>query len=230
MSTNKKYVLTGNDTISALNNKVIMYDSSIIPQAGYVYEVTIHGLKDDTTGQDVDYTYRAVFEYADTSNYADTINSIEIEEPELDKDGEIYQATLGQEIKLNVKIDNTEVIDKKVTWTSSNEEVIEVKQNGKLIIKKESNEPVTIRVTSDANDLSDSIQIVVNEAPRFLKGDINNDGKITTLDLNYGLAKLLKSNLTEEEEQHGDVTGDGKYTTLDLNKMLGYLLGKIKEL
>ena len=63
-----------------------------------------------------------------------------------------------------------------------------------------------------------------------LKGDINNDGKITTLDLNYGLAKLLKSNLTEEEEQRGDVTGDGKYTTLDLNKMLGYLLGKIKEL
>ena len=63
-----------------------------------------------------------------------------------------------------------------------------------------------------------------------LKGDINNDGKITTLDLNYGLAKLLKGNITEEEEQRGDVTGDGKYTTLDLNKMLGYLLGKIKEL
>ena len=63
-----------------------------------------------------------------------------------------------------------------------------------------------------------------------LKGDINGDGKITTLDLNYGLAKLLKGNLTQEEEQRGDVTGDGKYTTLDLNKLLGYLLGKIKEL
>ena len=63
-----------------------------------------------------------------------------------------------------------------------------------------------------------------------LKGDINGDGKITTLDLNYGLAKLLKGNLTQEEEQRGDVTGDGKYTTLDLNKLLGYLLGKIKKL
>ena len=207
------------DSISALNNKVIMYDSSIVPQVGYVYEITLHRLKDDETGKNVDYTYRSVFEYADVSNYADTINSIEIETAELEKEGEIYQATLGQEIDLNVKIDNTEVIDKKVTWTSSNEDAIEVKQNGKLVIKKVTDTPVIIRVSSDANGLSDSIEIVVKEAPKYLKGDINNDGKITTLDLNYGLAKLLKGNLTQEEEQRGDVTGDGKYTTLDLNKL-----------
>ena len=73
-------------------------------------------------------------------------------------------------------------------------------------------------------------QEVKQDIEIYLKGDINNDGKITTLDLNYGLAKLLKGNLTQEEEQRGDVTGDGKYTTLDLNKLLGYLLGKIKEL
>ena len=228
--TDDRWFTCHTDNISSLNNKVIMYDSSIIVQPGYVYEITLHGLKDDETGKNVDYTYRSVFEYADVSNYADTINSIEIETAELEKEGEIYQATLGQEIDLNVKIDNIEVIDKKVTWTSSNEDVIEVKQNGKLVIKKASDTPVIIRVSSDANGLSDSIEIVVKEAPKYLKGDINNDGKITTLDLNYGLAKLLKGNLTQEEEQRGDVTGDGKYTTLDLNKLLGYLLGKIKEL
>ena len=63
-----------------------------------------------------------------------------------------------------------------------------------------------------------------------LKGDINNDGKITVLDLNYGLGKLSKKLLTEDDIQRGDVTGDGKYTILDLNKVLGYLSGKIEEL
>ena len=79
-------------------------------------------------------------------------------------------------------------------------------------------------------DITVESQEVKQDIEIYLKGDINNDGKITTLDLNYGLAKLLKGNLTQEEEQRGDVTGDGKYTTLDLNKLLGYLLGKIKEL
>ena len=84
--TNDRWFACSINGISSLNNKVIMYDSSIVPQAGYVYEITLHGLKDDETGKDVDYTYRSVFEYADVSNYADTINSIEIETPELEKE------------------------------------------------------------------------------------------------------------------------------------------------
>ena len=218
------------DNISSLNNKVIMYDSSIVPQVGYVYEITLHDLKEDETGKDVDYTYRSVFEYADVSNYVDTINSIEIEEPELDKNGEIYQATVGEEIKLNAKIDDTEVIDKKLTWTSSNEDVIEVKQNGKLIIKKESDEPVTIRVSSDANGLSDSIQIKVNEKPAYLKGDLNNDGIINILDITYGYVKLEYDDITDEELERGDVTGEGVYNISDINKMYLYLEGKIDNL
>ena len=229
-NTTNRWFACHTDSISALNNKVVIYDSSIVPQAGYVYEITLHDLKEDATGKDVDYTYRSVFEYADVSNYADTINSIEIEEPELDKDGEIYQTTVGEEIKLNAKIDDTEVIDKKLTWTSSNEDVIEVKQNGKLIIKKESDEPVTIRVSSDANGLSDSIQIKVNEKPAYLKGDLNNDGIINILDITYGYVKLEYDDITDEELERGDVTGEGVYNISDINKMYLYLEGKIDNL
>ena len=228
--TNDRWFACSINGISSLNNKVIMYDSTIVPQAGYVYEITLHGLKDDETGKNVDYTYRSVFEYADVSNYADTINSIEIETPELEKEGEIYQATLGQEIDLNVKIDNTEVIDKKVTWTSSNEDVIEVKQNGKIIIKKESNEPITIRVISDANGLSDSIEIVVKEAPKYLKGDINQDGIVNVNDVNYGMRGIVgKVTLTDLEEQIGDVNEDGIFNVNDINMIMRFIVGKINN-
>ena len=148
----------------------------------------------------------------------------------LDKDGEIYQTTVGDEIKLNAQIDNTEVIDKKLTWTSSNEDVIEVKQNGKLVIKKESDKPVTIRVSSDANGLSDSIQIKVNEKPAYLKGDLNNDGIINILDITYGYVKLEYDDITDEELERADVTGEGVYNISDINKMYLYLEGKIDNL
>ena len=229
--TNDRWFACSINGISSLNNKVIMYDSTIVPQAGYVYEITLHGLKDDETGKNVDYTYRSVFEYADVSNYADTINSIEIETPELEKEGEIYQATLGQEIDLNVKIDNTEVIDKKVTWTSSNEDVIEVKQNGKLVIKKVTDTPVIIRVSSDANGLSDSIEIVVKEAPKYLKGDINQDGIVNVNDVNYGMRGIVgKVTLTDLEEQIGDVNEDGIFNVNDINMIMRFIVGKINKL
>ena len=64
----------------------------------------------------------------------------------------------------------------------------------------------------------------------YLRGDINNDGKITIADLNYGLKRLTGIPLTEDEIRRGDITDDGKYTIADLNKMLKYLNKVIDEI
>ena len=221
MSNNKKFVIT-TDSLSAINNKVIMYDSSIIPQAGYVYEVTINGLKDNITGQDADYTYRAVFDYADTNNYVDTIKDIKIEEPQdMQKNGETYVTEVGKEIKLNAIIDDTSVVDKKITWSSSNEDIIEVKQNGQLVIKKETSTPVTITVSSDANGLSDSMQIIVNEKPKLLKGDVNRDGKVALYDAFRILRQaIIGGDLLDDELYIMDYNDDGKVALYDAFRFL----------
>ena len=99
-----------------------------------------------------------------------------------------------------------------------------------MIVKKESNTPVTIRVSRDANGLSDSIQIKVNEKPAYLKGDLNNDGIINILDITYGYVKLEYDDITDEELERGDVTGEGVYNISDINKMYLYLEGKIDNL
>ena len=64
----------------------------------------------------------------------------------------------------------------------------------------------------------------------YLRGDINNDGEITTADLSYGLKRVTGAQITEDEIERGDITDDGKYTTADLSKLLRYLTGVIKEL
>ena len=65
---------------------------------------------------------------------------------------------------------------------------------------------------------------------KYLRGDIDNDGEITTSDLSYGLKRLTGTPITEAEIERGDVTDDGEYTTADLSKLLRYLTGVIDEL
>lgn len=144
------------DNISSLNNKVIMYDSSIVVQPGYVYEITIHGLKNEDTNNIEDYTYRSVFEYADVSNYPTSVNNLSIKIPEntdfkYDADNEAYMLPIGQEINLDVNLDES-IIDKKVTWSSTNDK-IKVTQNGIIYTDEllEEGETAVISVSYDGN-------------------------------------------------------------------------------
>lgn len=153
---NDRWFACSNNSISSLNNKVIMYDSSIVVQPGYVYEITIHGLKNEDTNDIEDYTYRSVFDYADVSNYPTSVNTLSIEIPEntdfkYDEDNEAYMLPIGQEINLDVNLDES-IIDKKVTWSSTNDK-IKVTQNGIIYTDEllEDGETAVISVSYDGN-------------------------------------------------------------------------------
>ena len=62
------------------------------------------------------------------------------------------------------------------------------------------------------------------------KGDINKDGKVTVMDVRYGLKALTKGTITEEEIKIGDVNGDNKFSVMDARKILRYIVGKIPSL
>ena len=115
--------------------------------------------------------------------------------------------------------------DRTLTWESSNPEVATVDKNGNVTAKSEGTAIITVTTT---NGITATCNVTVEKA--FLKGDIDNDGEITTSDLSYGLKRLTGTPITEDEIKRGDVTDDGEYTTSDLSKLLRYLTGVIDEL
>lgn len=161
---NNRWFACSTDSIAQLNNRVIMYDSSIVVQPGYVYEITLHDIKDNNTSKVVDYTYRSAFEYADVSNYPSTLDRLSIDVPDnsdfkYDEDYEAYMLPIGQEINLDVELD-TSIVDKKVTWRSSNDKV-KVTQNGIIYADEilDEDEVAIISVSYDGSNITDEILV-----------------------------------------------------------------------
>ena len=122
--------------------------------------------------------------------------------------------------------------NKDIKWTSSDIDVAIVDENGKVI-------PVsngTCEITAEAKDGSKvkaicSVVVNIDESgKKYKKGDMNKDGKVTVMDVRYGLKALTKGTITEEEIEIGDVNGDNKFSVMDGRKILRYIVGKIPSL
>jgi hypothetical protein len=57
-------------------------------------------------------------------------------------------------------------------------------------------------------------------------GDVNNDGKIDTVDLSLLINKILGIEDPRFINEAGDLNGDGKYDTVDLSLMIKLILNQ----
>mgnify|MGYP006068625241 FL=1 len=124
------------------------------------------------------------------------------------KPNETYQLNIDKVVVLGEEI-NTNTLK----WTSSNNNIVTVDNNGKL--KAISNGTSTIKVSTTSNPyVSTSITVDVKD---YLKGDINLDDKITITDV----IKLLRIYLeldqaSENSLEIGDMNDDNKITITDV--------------
>ena len=103
-------------------------------------------------------------------------------------------------------------------WSSDNEEIATVDENGKITAIREG----TANITIANGDISATLPVTVKpEAPAYKPGDMDHDDEITVADALKALriaAKLVEA--SAEDMQIGDVDHDGEITVADALKIL----------
>ena len=104
------------------------------------------------------------------------------------------------------------------TWTSDNEEVATVDEDGKITAIREG----TANITITNGEISATLPITVNpETPPYKKGDMVEDGKIEVNDALAALRIAAKLAVTSERDLLiGDIDGNGK---IEVNDALSIL-------
>ncbi len=139
--------------------RVTFRDNTIEPVVGDIYQITLHNVQKESTGENTDYVYRTIFENAEVIDKE--ITSLKINVPQtITKDGNNYLASPGDEIKLNAIIDDNSRPEKLLKWSSSDNNVITVTQNGTIKVLKESSKPVTIKVVNEYSGLSSEVSFI----------------------------------------------------------------------
>ena len=128
--------------------------------------------------------------------------------------------------KITAKIEPSEASDK-VKYTSSNEKVVKVKEDGTVIAVGKGNCIITATTTDGTNLCA---KCNVTSEVEYQKGDVNKDGIVDVADVIYAMNKLSKGTLTDEEKIIGNVNDDSIFDVADVIKIMRYLSGKISSL
>lgn len=142
------------------------------------------------------------------------VTSISLDKSKLD-----FIFTNTQKINATVLPDNA--VKKTLKWTSSDESVAIVDQNG--VVRAVSNGSAIITcTTTDGSNISKSVNVTVSGIPKGFsnKGDINNDGKVDLVDVflvyNYYLKSTGNTSIDENLLSKVDLNGDKKIDLLDV--------------
>ncbi len=116
------------------------YDANISMTVGNVYEITLTNVKNRSTGEISDYTYRSVYETAYGLTSADSASDISLSESSL-------TMAVNQRIKINASVVPEDCKNKMVLWSSDNEDIATVNENGYVTAHKTGT--VTISASAD---------------------------------------------------------------------------------
>ena len=210
----------GNDKfLQTTGSRLITFrDDNLTYENGDVFKITLHNMKNDATGEIEDYTYRSVFYRFYDSGEETNVTDIELNKTNM-------ELSMGASERILAKVVPDNASNKLMRFTSQNENIAKVRQDGTIIGVNSG----TTTITVVCGMVTKTITVKVNE---YLRGDINNDGRLTVADLTYGARKLGEGTLTEEEIKikRGDVTGEGRYTVADLNRLSRYIGGVLENL
>lgn len=123
---------------------------------------------------------------------------------------------IGDIKTLHAVINPKDASNQNLLWSSSNEKVVTVEDG---TIKMVGYGNATIVVSSQEGVIQATCNIST-----LIKGDVNEDGKISTTDLSM-IRKYLVSSSKEGNIDAMDVNSDGKVTITDLTKIRRYLAG-----
>ena len=180
---------TKNNVEQELRNMVIFGNETLIPQPGFVYEITIRNLKDTKTEGTTSYTYRSVFEYADTSKYSANSTNLSIDSKNLravSGENKTYFIPIGEYVDLDATLEEN-LIDKKLTWSTSNNN-IKLTQNGIVYLDKKINDKIAVTVTHDSTKASDTV---------YLRTYDPNQVKLSANELNINAGETKKLSISE---------------------------------
>lgn len=192
---------------------VTFRDDSIIYDDGDIFEITIHNVKDTSTGKTTNYTYRSIFKQF---NYEDKVETTNIS---LNKTS--MKIAEGQKARILAKALPESSTNKLMTFSSSNDGIVKVQQDGTIVGVKKGNAVITIK----CGNVTKQVPVEVTD---ILLGDVTLDGKVNTDDARAVLLYYMKKQeFTEKQEAAADVTGDGKINTDDARQILLYYMKKI---
>jgi len=143
-----------------LRNRVIFGNETLVPQPGFVYEITVGNLNDPSNNTTTSYTYRSRFEYGDTSKNETDIKTLSIDAENLSKVGgqdNTYYIPIGEKVKLNAKLDD-DLLDKKIRWSMEKNYGI-IKQNGTILIRKEFEEKIPVNLKHESSGKTATIYL-----------------------------------------------------------------------
>ena len=208
LNSGKIYEITNqnkNDNGKFLENvssrQVTFRDDTISYESGDVFEITLHNVKDETNGKNIDYTYRSVF-YSLNDISADEVTDIQLNTQNV-------SLGVGQTSQIEAKVLPESATDKIIRYSSTNADVVTIRQDGLITAIGQGQAQINI--------LCGNVLKIVNVTVMpYQKGDINKDGAINSIDASMVIDMYKKNNnITQDELNIADMNNDNSINSVD---------------